>query len=98
MANKMKASEIYLRAAEIIDAGLNRRGKYLHGACDVLGAPEKYYGYLDRLDLKAEFYDIFVNEKYHLMHEIMPIEEAQKIRVLALCLMAAISADEEKRK
>lgn len=83
---------IYREAARQIAEGMHDVGYkagQTHGACDVLGNP--IFGNIHRADLKAEFYDHFVNQEYYLMGYVCDSEtEATQVRILALCFMAAI--------
>lgn len=99
----MKRSEIYLKAAHLIERNENCPSSYtdgiFDGACDVLGcsAAQVRYG-LNRPDLKDEFRDWFLFEKSwsYLVSDEMNDTDAQHWRVTALCFMAAIAEWDEK--
>jgi hypothetical protein len=47
---------------------------------------------LGRGDLREQFREMFVvGEGYYLMSDVLEETEAQKVRVLALCFMAAMT-------
>ena len=94
----IEASKAYLEAAALIAAGKNvadgwhdKDGPQFNGACDVLSCATVSYS-LMRPDLREQFREMLVEgEGYYLMSDVMPEDEAQEVRVLALCFMAAIA-------
>ncbi len=86
---KAKRAATYLKAAKIIERGGNKRSDGLYdGACDVICCFE----YCDApWEHRQAFRDIFVaGEPFYLLTDLLPIDEAQDWRVLALCFMAAM--------
>ena len=89
---------VYLAAAALIAAGKNvgagyadEDGQQFNGACDVLSCAMVPYS-LGRRDLREQFWETFVEgEGYFLMSDVLREPEAQKVRVLALCFMAAMT-------
>lgn len=61
-----------------------------NGVCDTLSCAGVSYSF-ERHDLRAKFQELFVDgEGYRMIQDVMPEPEAQKVRTLALCFMAAM--------
>jgi hypothetical protein len=98
--DRKATAAIYREAAALIARGGNAvdgwedaaDGARFHGACDVLHCPSLSFSF-QRVDLRGQFYETFVHgEHYTLISDVVvPESEAQKVRVLALCFMAAIT-------
>ena len=99
MSSCTDTAKVYLKAAALIAANKNRRQHCaddpddlkFNGVCDVLSCGSVPYA-LGRHDLREDFRSWFVEgEGYYMMQDVMPEPEAQRVRVLALCFMAAMS-------
>lgn len=82
-------AEILVKAAEFISQEKNKKQYGYDGACDVLDHDDYPFR---RGDLRLEFRAIFVEpDDYFIMTDILSEHEAQEVRVLALCFMAAMA-------
>lgn len=90
------SARVLRKAAAFIDAGKSRvedewSATVYHGACDVLSCKLLGRRSFQRPDLRTLFHATFVEgEGYRMMCDEMEAEEAQRVRVLALCFLAAM--------
>ena len=97
----MKESEIYLKAAELLDANKGETYKFMYGCCDFINnfsTDKQLCRFMPPVDKFAELFAPRHNELYWGDQWSDDADERYQCRVLALLFMHQIALDEERGK